>query len=151
MLAKFLTNTGEKTNNGSYARSVISWPRDFVSCLWVYLGWEPFGLGATLTQVFTARTQSGRVTQRCHNSPRWETGASKCEWRHAPEVCGGFGEILKKSVRRVKTYLGRRRLAFAWSPKPGQWPLGKCHTDGGGRWKNRIERLCFSLLMSKNL
>ena len=34
--------------------------------------------------------------------------------------------------------LGRRRLAFAYSPKPGQWPCGGCHAcwGVGGRWKS---------------
>ena len=59
--------------------------------------------------------QSGRVTLRCHNSPRWETEASECEWRHAPETRGGFWEILKKSVSWDETCLGGRRLVFACS------------------------------------
>ena len=64
------------------------------------------------------RAQSGRVTQRCHNSPGWETGVTECGWRHAPEARGGFWEILKKSVSRVETCLWRRRLAFACSRRP---------------------------------
>ena len=46
--------------------------------------------------------------------------------------------ILKK-VSRVETCLGRRRLAFACSPKPGQWPLWRMPNvlGAGGRWKSQ--------------
>ena len=54
--------------------------------------------------------------------------------------------ILKKAVEFC---LGRRRLDFACSPKPGQWPCGRCHTvffwGGGADGKVIIERLCISL------
>ena len=41
-------------------------------------------------------------------------------------------------------------MAFACSPKPGQWPCGGCHTcsgggGGGADGKVIIERLCISL------
>ena len=36
-----------------------------------------------------------------------------------------------KKVKRVETCLGRRRLAFACSPKPGQWPWAGATRDGG--------------------
>ena len=65
-----------------------------------------------------ARGQSGRVTQRCHNSSRWETEASECEWHHAPEARGRFWEILKRSVSWDEPCLGRRRLALACSQRP---------------------------------
>ena len=45
--------------------------------------------------------------------------------------------ILKK-VSELSSWFGRRRLTFASSPKPGQWPRGGCHTCwGGGRWKSQ--------------
>ena len=63
------------------------------------------------------------------------------------EARGGFGEILKKSVSWDETCLGGRRLVFAFSRRP-LWRvthvLGVCEKAG-------IERLCLSLLMSKNL
>ena len=49
--------------------------------------------------------------------------------------------ILNKSVEFC---LGRRRLAFACSPKPGQWPCGRCRTRWGTDGKVIIERLCIS-------
>ena len=89
-------------------------------------------LDATLMQVFTrVRGRRGRITQRCHNSPRWETGASECEWRHTPEAPGRFWEILKKSVQRLDT--GRDDwLSLA---RGGLEQVS--HEMGGGRWKGR--------------
>ena len=37
-----------------------------------------------------------------------------------------------EKVSWVEFCLGRRRLAFACSPKPGQWPYGGCHKCCGG-------------------
>ena len=95
-----------------------------------------------------ARWQSGRVTQRWHNSPRWETEASECKWRHAPEARGGFWEILKKSVEtrhrtsRDETCLGGRQLVFACSRRP-LWRVP--HVLGwGADEKASIERFCLS-------
>ena len=61
------------------------------------------------------RGRSGRVTQRCHNSPRWETGlasANDVTHRKRAEVLGRF-----------------------WK---SQEALGRCRTKwGGGRWKSQ--------------
>ena len=52
-------------------------------------------------------------------------------------VRGGFWGIWKK-VRELRSCLRRKKLAFACSPKPGQWPCGGCHACwGGGRWKSQ--------------
>ena len=52
---------------------------------------------------------------------------------------------LKKSLVELSSWLGRRRLTFASSPKPGQWPCGGCHTCwGGADEKASKERLCLS-------
>ena len=62
------------------------------------------------------RARSVRITQRCHNSPRWEKGLQSANdvmhWKRAEDW-----RNLKK-VSRVETYLGRRRLAFAYSRRP---------------------------------
>ena len=63
--------------------------------------------------------------------PEIGNGASKCEWRHAPEARGGFWEILKKSVSGVESPLGRRQLVFACSRRP--W--AGVARDGGGEEK----------------
>ena len=42
-----------------------------------------------------------------------------------------------KKVSRVETCLRVRRLAFACSPKPGQWPWWQVPHEMGGRWKSQ--------------
>ena len=51
--------------------------------------------------------------------------------------------ILKKSVE-LSSWLGRRRLTFASSPKPGLRPCGGCHAcwGWGADGKASTERLC---------
>ena len=94
-------------------------------------------LGATLTQVFT-RARSGHVTQRCHNSPRWETGlASANDVTHRKSV-EDFGNL--KKVRRVETRHRTRRVDFRLLAEA----LGKYRTRSGTGEKARIERLCLS-------
>ena len=87
-----------------------------------------------------AHAQSGRVTQRCHNSPDGKRGLRSA---NDGSVCGGFGGFEKSSY--LGSWLGRRRLTFACSPKPGQWPCGRCRTCFGADGKASIERLCISL------
>ena len=50
-----------------------------------------------------------------------------------------LGNFEESGLRRVESCLGRRRLALACSPKPGQWPCGGYHTCwvGEGRWKSQ--------------
>ena len=59
-------------------------------------------------------------------------GNSKCEWHHAPEARGRFGEFLK-SQSWVETLLGRRRLTFAFS----RWPWAGFARDERRRWKSQ--------------
>ena len=66
------------------------------------------------------------------------SGITECGWRHAPEECGGFGEILKKSESWDETCFGRRRLAFACSRRP-LWRVP--HVLGGGRWKSQNRKI----------
>ena len=94
-----------------------------------------------------ARARSGSVTQRCHNSPRWETGlASANDVRHRER--GGFWEILKKSVSRVETRHRARMVDFRLLAEA----LGRCRTRWGVQIKRgRIEGLCLSLSLSLSL
>ena len=62
-------------------------------------------------------------------------GASKCEWRHAPEARGGFGEILKKSVGRAETRHRTRRVDFHLLAEA----LGRCRTKI--RWKSQNRKI----------
>ena len=90
-----------------------------------------------------ARARSGRVTQRCHNSPRSETGiasANDVTRRKRSEDLGN----LKLVDLRLDT--GRERLLSL-----ARGGLGQVSHEMGADEKARIERLCLSLLMSKNL
>ena len=64
-------------------------------------------------------------------------GASKCEWRHAPEARGGFWGNLKK-VSCVETRHRTRRVDFRLLAEA----LGRCRTRwGGGRWKRQNRKI----------
>ena len=101
-------------------------------------------LGCNFNAGVHTRGRSGPVTQRCHNGPDGKRGYRVRVMSHTGSARRIWG-ILKKSVEFC---LGRRRLGFACSPKPGQWPCGGCHTCvcvGGADGKVIIERLCISL------
>ena len=87
-------------------------------------------LGATLTQVFTL-AKSGRVTQRCHNSPDGKRGYRERVTSRAGSARRIWG-IFKKSVSWVESCLGRRRLNFA-----GSRGLVAGATRVGCRWKSQ--------------
>ena len=92
-------------------------------------------LGATLTQVFK-HAGGADVSLRDVTIAQMGNRATECGWRHAPEARGGFWGFWKSHL--VEFCLGRRRLAFACSPKPGQWPCGGYHTCWEGfRWKSQ--------------
>ena len=88
-----------------------------------------------------ARARGGCFIQRCQNkNPREDLGMWKTSC--IGSVRGGLGEIWEKSVSWVESCLGRRRLTFAYSPRP----CGGCARDvGGADGKVIIERLCISL------
>ena len=90
-------------------------------------------LGATLTYVFTrVRGRSGRVTQRRHNSPRWETGQARANHVTHRKRLEDFGNL--KKVCRVETRHRTRRVDFRLLAKT----LGRRRTRwGGGRWKSQ--------------
>ena len=63
-------------------------------------------------------------------------GVTECEWRHTPDACRGFWEILKKSelrwdLPREKT-VGYCLLAEA---------LGRYRTRWGCRWKSQNRKI----------
>ena len=62
-------------------------------------------------------------------------GASKCEWRHAPEARGGFWNL--KKVSRVETRHRTRRVDFRSLAEA----LGRCRTRCGGRWKSQNRKI----------
>ena len=85
-------------------------------------------LGATLTQVFM-RAHGADVSLRDVTLAQMGNGASKCEWRHAPEARGGFLDFEK--VSWLETCLWRRRLTFACSRR-----LWAGVARDGGQMKN---------------
>ena len=79
------------------------------------------------------RARSGRVTQRCHNSPDGKRGYIVRMTSRTGSV-RRILRILKKSVSWVESCLGRRQLTFACSRRP----LASVARDGGGgKWKSQ--------------
>ena len=77
------------------------------------------------------RGRSVRVTQRCHNSPRWETGLASANDVTHRKHAEDFGNL--KKVSRVETRHRTRRgdfrlLAEAW---------GRCRTRWGADEKGQ--------------
>ena len=93
-----------------------------------------------------ARPKSGRVTQRCHNSPDGKRGKQVRMTSRTGSPWRIWG-ILKKV--ELRTGQRTRRVDFCL-----RRPWAGVAQDGGGGGadeKARIERMCISLLMSKNL
>ena len=87
-------------------------------------------LGATLTQVFTC-ARGADVSLRDVSIAQMGNGASKCEWRHAPEARGGFG-ILKK-VSWVENWTPNEKSWLSLARR-GLWQVSH---EMGGRWKSQ--------------
>ena len=88
-------------------------------------------LGATLTRVFT-RTRSGRATQICHNSPRWETRLQSAGDVTHQKRAEDLGDFEKVSWVENWTPNEKGRLSL---PRRG---LGQVSLEmGGGRWKSQ--------------
>ena len=87
------------------------------------------------------RAQSGRVTQRCHNSPRWGTGwlsANDVTHRKRAEVFGRFrrkGVEARRRTRRFDFRGSQRRDEFARYGRRARW---------GPDEEANIKRLCLS-------
>ena len=91
-------------------------------------------LGAKLTRCSRTRSQSGRVTQRCHNSPDGKRG-------YRVQVTSRTGSarrilgILRKSVKLNPASEEDGRLSLA------RRSLGQVsHEMGAGRWKRQNRR-----------
>ena len=74
--------------------------------------------------------RSGRVTQRCHNSPRWETGLQSAGDVTHRKRAEDFGNL--KKIRRVEIRHPKRQLTFACSRRP--W-AGVARDGSGGQMK----------------
>ena len=98
-----------------------------------------------------AHARSGRVTQRCRNrNPRWETGLGNVnDVTHRKRAQRILGDLKKSVELRLDT----ERVGSTFGARRGQTNLRATGAarDGGADGKARIERMCISLLMSKNL
>ena len=85
-----------------------------------------------------ARAQSGRVTQRCHNSPdgKWRL-ASANDVTHRKRV-EDFGRFLKSQLVELRTGHWTGRLTFPFS----RWPWARVARDGvWGRFKSQHRKI----------
>ena len=125
------------------------------------VGLRAFRLGAWVSWVqrwkrcSCACAQSGRVTQRYHNSPRWETGlhnASDFTHRKCAEDLGRFWKSQLVECRHWKSWdetsLGGRRLVFACSRRL-LWRVP--HVLGGCRWKSQNRKNVYLSFLCRNL
>ena len=85
-----------------------------------------------------AHARSGRATQRCHNSPRWETGLQSANDVTHQKRAEDFGRIWRKlvelrSVSREDGLLSLAREALWQELHEMGW--------GGGRWKNQDRKI----------
>ena len=80
--------------------------------------------------------QSGRVSQRCHNSARWETGlesANDAMHRKCAEDLGRFWKSQWVELRTASEEDGWLSLAFGG--------LGEVSHEMGGRWKSQNRKI----------
>ena len=71
-----------------------------------------------------------------------------CEWSHAPEACAEDFWGFEKS-QWVEFPAQKKMVDFRGSPKPGQWPCGRCCTWFGADGKVSIERWYLSPYVEK--
>ena len=103
-------------------------------------------LGATLTQVFKrAHGQSGCVTQRCHNSSRWETGLQSAGDVTHRKRTEDFGNLKKVDMRPASGEDGWLSLA-----RGGLGLVSHEMGRGGGRSQNK-KMVPFSLCVEEPL
>ena len=93
-------------------------------------------LVATLTHVFTC-DRGANVSLRDVTIAQMKNGARECEWRHAPEARGGFGEFWRKLV---ELRLDTKQNGSTFGARRGETNLhvtGAARDGGGGRWKSQ--------------
>ena len=89
-------------------------------------------LGATLARVFTrACRQSGHVTQRCHNSPRWETGLQSANNVTNQKRAEDFWRFGKSQLVEMRPASGEH----SWFSLARGDLCGGCHTCWGVQMK----------------
>ena len=101
-------------------------------------------LGATLTQLFT-RGRSGRITQRCHNTLRWETGLASANDVTHRKRAEDFGRFWKSQWVELRPTSGEEGWLLLPRRTQASGHCGGCHMCWGADEKARIERMCISL------
>ena len=85
------------------------------------------------------RGQSGRVTQRCHNSPKWETGLQSANDLTHRKRAEDLGRFWKSQLVELRTGHWTRQLTFACSRRP-LWRVP--HVLGRRRrWKSQNTKI----------
>ena len=74
------------------------------------------------------------VSLRDVTRAQMRNGDRECEWRHAPEACGGFWRFFKKSV---ELRLDTEREGSIFGAHRGQTNLWRVPHVLGGRWKSQ--------------
>ena len=106
-------------------------------------------LGATLTQVFT-RAGEAVVSLRDVKITQVGNRDRECGWRHAPEARWGFWGFWKSQLVELSSAPGEDGwLSLARRSQASDLVAG--FTRVFAVEKARIERMCISLLLSKNL
>ena len=105
----------------------------------VSLGWEPFGPVHGLLRCNInagvhahARGRSERVTQRSHNSPRWETGRASANDVTHRKRAEDFGRFWRKLIE-LRPASGED----GWLSLARGDLCGGCHTCWGCGWKSQ--------------
>ena len=83
------------------------------------------------------RARSGRVTQRCHNSPRWEMGLQSAGDVTHQKRADDFGRFWKSQFVELRLDTGRDGWLSLAHGGLGQ----VSHEMGGGRWKGRNRKI----------
>ena len=73
-----------------------------------------------------------KISDRKFDQGMWMTSCTG-------SACGGFWGFWKKS-QWVEILVRKKTVDFRGSPKPGQWPCGRCRTWFGADGKVSIER-----------
>ena len=98
-----------------------------------------------------ACTHGADVSLRDHTIVQMGNGVTECRWCHALEARGGFWGFWKSQVVELSPASGEDGWLLLAHQSQAQGLGQVSHEMGGADEKARIERMCISLLMSKNL
>ena len=132
-----ISETEEAMEHDGDSDTSCSW------CTWndpqrIVKGWESFGSVHGLLRCNInagVRTWGVDVSLRDVTIAQMGNRTTECEWRHAPEVCGGFGEFWRKLVELSWDRPQEKTVDFHWLMEA----LRRVHSccRGGNRWKSQ--------------